>query len=79
MYPSQMLDYNKYLEQNQCPVNDRLCEEAIWFQQNMLLGGREDMDDIISAIEKIQKNAAKITKMETLLQRLQTQEYDLKY
>lgn len=79
MYPSEMLDYNKYLEQNQCPVNDRLCEEAVWIQQNMLLGEKEDMDDIVSAIEKIRKNAAKITKSEALLEMIQNQQYDLRY
>lgn len=79
MYPAQMLDYNKYMEQNQCPVNDKLCEEAIWIQQNMLLGDKQDMDDIVSAIERIQKHAGRITKMETLLLRIQSQEYDLKY
>ncbi|GAI90191.1 unnamed protein product, partial [marine sediment metagenome] len=27
MYPRKMLDIDKYLEQNQCPENDRLCNE----------------------------------------------------
>jgi perosamine synthetase len=79
MYSPQVLDYKNYLEENQCPVNDRLCEEAVWFQQNILLGEREDMDDIITAIDRIRKNASEITKMETLLQRIQTQQYDLRY
>ena len=61
MYSAQELDFAKYLEQNQCPENDQLCdEEAVWFTQNMLLGDKSDMDDIASAIEKIQKNADKI-------------------
>jgi len=79
MYPAQILDYKKYMEENQCPVNDRLCEEAVWIQQNILLGEKEDMDDIISAIERIRKNASEIAKMETLLQRIQSQHYDLRY
>ncbi|MEX2594569.1 MAG: DegT/DnrJ/EryC1/StrS family aminotransferase [Anditalea sp.] len=63
MYPKEMLDYNKYMENNQCPENDRLCnEEAVWFTQNMLLGSKSDMDDIAMAIEKIQKNIGKIKK-----------------
>lgn len=63
MYPEEMLDYGKYMERNQCPVNDRLCnEEAVWFTQNMLLGPRSDMDDIASAIAKIHQNAEKIAK-----------------
>jgi dTDP-4-amino-4,6-dideoxygalactose transaminase len=60
MYPAKMLDYKKYMERNQCPVNDQLCEEAVWFGQNMLLADKSDMDNIATAIERIQKNAEKI-------------------
>jgi perosamine synthetase len=60
MYPSEMLDYNKYMERNQCPANDQLCEEAVWFSQSMLLAEKSDMDDISHAIERIHKNAGKI-------------------
>ena len=45
-------------EQNQCPVNDRLCTEAVWFTQTMLLAPRRDMELIAESIRKIQKNAA---------------------
>ncbi len=63
MYPKKMLDINKYNEQNQCPENDRLCnEEAVWFSQSMLLAGEKDMDDIARAIEKISNNTDKINK-----------------
>jgi perosamine synthetase len=63
MYPKEMLNYDKYMDQNECPENDRLCnEEAVWFTQNMLLGPKSDMDDIAMAIEKIHKNAEKIQK-----------------
>ncbi len=60
MYPPEMLDYNKYMEQNQCPLNDQLCEEAVWFSQSMMLAGKSDMDDIATAIEKIYNNSARI-------------------
>jgi perosamine synthetase len=61
MYPKEMLDSRKYYAENQCPENDRLCnEEAVWFTQNLLLGDKSDMQDIAHAIEKIQKNAGKI-------------------
>jgi dTDP-4-amino-4,6-dideoxygalactose transaminase len=61
MYPKEMLDYDKYMEQNQCPENDRICnEEAVWFYQFQLLGTQSDMDDIVAAIEKIHDNAGKI-------------------
>lgn len=60
MYPAAMLDSKKYYAANQCPENDQLCEEAVWFTQNMLLGDKSDMQDIVGAIVKIQKNADKI-------------------
>ncbi len=63
MYSPDMLDFNKYLERNKCPQNDILCnEEAVWFSQNILLGSRADMDFIVSAVEKIHKNAESIKK-----------------
>jgi hypothetical protein len=61
MYPPEMLDINTYNEQNQCPFNDRICdEEAVWLPQNVLLAQKQDMDYIAGAIEKIRKNALKI-------------------
>ncbi|MEX1063602.1 MAG: DegT/DnrJ/EryC1/StrS family aminotransferase [Balneolaceae bacterium] len=61
MYPEDMLDFDRFMEKNHCPENDRLCnEEAVWFFQSMLLGDRSDMDNIIEAIGKIQKNAGRI-------------------
>lgn len=49
-----------YRERNHCPVNDRLCEQAVWFGQTMLLGPQSDMDQIAGAIRKIQKHAAAV-------------------
>ncbi len=43
---------------NQCPENDKLCQEAVWFTQNMLLGTRPDMDQVAGAIRKIQRQAS---------------------
>ena len=41
-----------------CPVTERACdEEGVWLTQNLLLGSEDDMDDIVRAIAKIQKNA----------------------
>ena len=79
MYAAELLDYNKYMEQNQCPVNDQLCDETVWLTQNLLLGTKEDMDDIIASIEKIQANAEKIARMDNLVQRAQGQDYELRY
>jgi dTDP-4-amino-4,6-dideoxygalactose transaminase len=52
-----------WLEQNQnCPQNDKVCEQAVWFTQTMLLGPKSDMDQIADAIRKIQKHAAELGK-----------------
>ncbi len=55
VYSKEIID--KYLQENQCPANDRLCtEEALWFFQNMMLGTRNDMDQIAEAVRKVHKN-----------------------
>ncbi len=53
-------DLAAWEERNRCPVNDRLCEEAVWFTQTMLLGSRQDMDQIAEAIRKIQRHAGSL-------------------
>ncbi|MBX6315886.1 MAG: DegT/DnrJ/EryC1/StrS family aminotransferase [Isosphaeraceae bacterium] len=58
IYPRERL--SDYFERIACPVNDRLCEEAVWFTQTMLLGPRRDMDQIADAIRKIQAHAARL-------------------
>jgi len=40
-----------------CPVSEAVCADAVWFTQNILLGERQDMDDIVEAVLKIQKNS----------------------
>jgi dTDP-4-amino-4,6-dideoxygalactose transaminase len=50
-------------EKNRCPENDRLCEEAVWFTQTMLLGPRSDMDQIAEAFRKIHAHAAELAKV----------------
>jgi dTDP-4-amino-4,6-dideoxygalactose transaminase len=49
-------------EKNRCPANDRLCSEAVWFTQNMLLGERQDMEQIAAAVRKIQAHAGELVK-----------------
>src|SRR6185437_1461779 len=56
IFPAKLLD--EWQERTRCPVNDRLCQEAVWFTQNMLLGPRSDMDQIAEAVRKIQAHAA---------------------
>ena len=46
----------RYREENHLPGNDQLCEEAVAFTQNLLLGTKSDMDDIVRAVTKIYEN-----------------------
>jgi len=62
MYAPADLDYAAWLERSQCPENDLLCQEAVWFSQNLLLAEKSDMDDIANAIAKIHANADKLAK-----------------
>ena len=36
-----------------CPHAEFVCRHSVWFYQSMLLGTREDMDDIVEAVNKI--------------------------
>jgi perosamine synthetase len=60
LYPKDVLE--GWENRNQCPANDRLCEEAVWFTQNMLLGDREDMEQIAAAVRKIQAHAGSLAR-----------------
>ena len=44
-------------ERNETPQNDRLCDEAVWMSQTVLLGTRRDMEEIARAIRKIRKHS----------------------
>jgi dTDP-4-amino-4,6-dideoxygalactose transaminase len=49
---STLKDYSKV----QCPVCERACyEEAVWLYQNMLLGDERDIEDIATAVAKVQR------------------------
>ena len=52
----------EWAERNACPVNDRLCTEAVWFTQNQLLGTRSDMEQIAESIAKIQRLSGDLKK-----------------
>ncbi|MGH9309253.1 MAG: DegT/DnrJ/EryC1/StrS family aminotransferase [Vicinamibacterales bacterium] len=45
-------------ERTRCPENEKLCAQAVWLTQTMLLGPRQDMDDIAEAIRKVQQGAS---------------------
>jgi hypothetical protein len=49
----------KYRKENVCPVNERIGKETgLSLRQNVFLGTKKDMEDIVAAIIKIQKNAS---------------------
>lgn len=61
IYSPQELDIAAYNSRNECPNNDRLCnEEAIWIFHSLLLAEKNEMHDISNAIEKIHQNAETI-------------------
>jgi dTDP-4-amino-4,6-dideoxygalactose transaminase len=59
LFSKERLD--RYRKENLLPLNDQLCQEAVWFTQNFLLGTRQDMDDIADAIEKIYEQRDKLS------------------
>ena len=60
IYSKAQLD--AWRDRNRCPENDRLCTEAVWLTQTMLLGPRQDMEDIAEAVRKIQAHAGRLVK-----------------
>jgi len=62
VYPKAVLD--QWAERvGPLPQFQKLCSQAVWFTQNMLIGPKENMDIIADAIRRIQKNAAEIAKL----------------
>ncbi len=53
-------DFGAWRERNRTPENDRLCKEAVWFTQTMLLGSRRDMEQIAEAVAKLKKHAGSL-------------------
>ncbi len=52
---------DKYRKENICPVNERIGKETgLSLGQRVFLGTKKDMEDIVAAIVKIQKNSAKL-------------------
>mgnify|MGYP000576299374 CR=1 FL=1 len=45
-----------------CPVCEDLCDRsAMWFRHGLLLGSREDMQDIVDIVRKIKDNAGALS------------------
>ena len=59
VYPKALLD--GYPSDNDCPLSDRLCEETVGFHQRLLLGTRDDMDDIANAVLKLHESRARLS------------------
>jgi dTDP-4-amino-4,6-dideoxygalactose transaminase len=52
---------DKYRKENHCPVNEMIGKElGLSLPQQVFLGTKKDMEDIVNAIIKIQKNATKL-------------------
>jgi dTDP-4-amino-4,6-dideoxygalactose transaminase len=51
---------NLHYEPTGFPACERACAEACWLFQAMLLGTREDMDDIVRAVEKVYEGRAQL-------------------
>jgi perosamine synthetase len=54
LFPESRL--KQWREENVLPGNDKLTTEAVTFTQNILLGSKNDMEDIVRAITKIYNN-----------------------
>lgn len=51
-----------WLDRNQCPVNDSLTEEAVWFGQNRLLLPKSEIERCASVIRDLQKRAGELVR-----------------
>jgi hypothetical protein len=45
-----------YRDRLSCPEVEQLVKETVGFSQNVLLGTKEDMDDIADAVQKVYEN-----------------------
>ena len=43
-----------------CPTSDLVCTQSIWLEHSLLLGTREDMDDVVRAFEKIHSERGRL-------------------
>ena len=52
---TEMVEYPDYADMY-LPNCEKICDIVVWLGQTMLLGTREDMDDIVAAFEKVAEN-----------------------
>ena len=56
-HAAQKVDFTKI----NCPVAERACaSESLWLTQSILLGEKQDMDDIVNAALKVRENVNKL-------------------
>lgn len=56
--PHAAVDYSKV----NCPNCEKICsEQGAWFEQSLLLGTEQDMDDIVRAFEKVYENRSTVS------------------
>lgn len=60
LFPEKTL--KEWAERTACPANGRLCAQAVWLTQNMLLGPASDMDSIAGAIQRIRRHASALAR-----------------
>ena len=46
--------YPDLIRELPCPNTEQVCQESVWLFQNILLGSRLEMDQIIESVAKIQ-------------------------
>ncbi|HKJ67942.1 MAG TPA: DegT/DnrJ/EryC1/StrS family aminotransferase [bacterium] len=52
---------SQFWDENHCPANDRLAgETGLSFGQHIFLGTREDIEDVVAGIVKVQQNSPKL-------------------
>jgi perosamine synthetase len=59
LFPAERL--KEYRKRNACPHCDEVCQDVVAFwSSGILLGKKEDMDDIVNAIFKVHENRDKL-------------------
>ncbi len=53
----------EYWKKNECPANDQLSREGLFFSQTYLLGSRGDIEQIAEAISRIQAHSSEIARL----------------
>lgn len=63
LYPAAELDFGQYKERNHCPKLIETFQSSVWLNSTgMFVGSRRDMQDIVDAVAKIQRNADRIAR-----------------